>query len=620
MSPRTTRTSGPTEHKSLSPRARAKPAAKPVAKPQVELPASVTLRQLSALISVSPVELIKQLMRQGFMANINQTLDYDTAARMATDLGFEVARRATSPSTAGADEAKRQVLSEDAKKHLQPRPPVVTVMGHVDHGKTSLLDSIRKTNVVAQEAGAITQHIGAYQAEVDGQKITFIDTPGHQAFTAMRARGAHVTDIAVLVVAADDGVMPQTIEAISHAKAAGVPVVVAVNKIDKAGANVDQIKQQLAEQGLVIEEWGGDVICIPISAKKGQGISDLLEHILLLAEILELKASRAGPGVGTIIEAAMDKTKGPMATVLVQKGTLALGDTVFVGGIVGKIKAMFNDKGKPVKKAGPATPVKILGLQSVPQAGDLLTAAKNEREAKLAAETLRSERQQGSQVPKGARLEDLASLSQAEKAKELNIVLRTDVQGSIEPVRDSLQQITTDQVMVRVIHADTGSITEGDVMLALASKGVVVGFNTRPTLGAQKMAELHRVQIRQYKVIYELVDDMQKASRGLLEPTYVDVLVGRAEVREVFSSSKWGKIAGSYVVEGKMLRNAMARVVRKGKMIHESNVVSLRRFKDDAKEVATGMECGIGVEGFGDYEVGDIIEAYRKEQAGESSN
>jgi translation initiation factor IF-2 len=324
--------------------------------------------------------------------------------------------------------------------------------------------------------------------------------------------------------------------------------------------------------------------------------------------------------VGTIIEATMDKTKGPMATVLVQKGTLALGDTVFVGGIVGKIKAMFNDKGKPVKKAGPATPVKILGLQSVPQAGDLLTAAKNEREARLAAETLRSERQQGSQVPKGARLEDLASLSQAEKAKELNIVLRTDVQGSIEPIRDSLQQITTDQVTVRVIHVDTGSITEGDVMLALASKGIVVGFNTRPTLGAQKMAELHRVQVRQYKVIYELVDDMQKASRGLLEPTYVDVLVGHAEVREVFSSSKWGKIAGSYVLDGKMLRNAMARVVRGGKMIHESNVTSLRRFKDDAKEVAAGLECGIGVEGFGDFEIGDIIEAYRKEQAGEASS
>jgi translation initiation factor IF-2 len=626
MSPRTTKTSGTTKRRSTGAakrkssahkaKAQSQSAHKAKTQPQVELPTSTTVRQLAELIKASPVEIIKQLMREGFMANINQSLDYETAATIAMEHGCEVSQQPISQPLTAVEEIKQHTLSKTTKRGQKPRPPVVTVMGHVDHGKTSLLDAIRQTNVVDQEVGAITQHIGAYQADIEGRKITFIDTPGHEAFTAMRARGAHATDIAVLVVSADDGVMPQTAEAISHAQAAGVPIVVALNKIDKAGANPEQVKQQLTEHGLLIEEWGGDVICIPVSAKKGQGIPDLLEHILLVAEMLELKANPSGPAVGTIIEAAMDKTKGPMATVLVQSGTLSLGDTVLVGDTVGRLKAMFDDRGNMVKEAQPATPVKILGLQSIPQAGDTLTAVKDERKARSLAETLREERLLSSQQTlRGSRLEEFSAQTQEGKVKELNIVLRTDVQGSIEPIKDSIEQINTEEIAVRVIHADSGSITEGDIMLALASKGIVVGFNTKPTLGAQRLAELHRVQIRSYKVIYELIEDIQKALRGMLEPTYVDVLVGRAEIRDIFSSSKWGKIAGAYVLEGKVTRNATARIMREGNMLHEAPIGSLRRFKDDAKEVTAGLECGISIDDFGEFQVGDIVEAYQKEQA-----
>jgi len=579
------------------------------------------VRQLSESLNVSAVEIIKQLMRQGFMANINQYLDYETAASVAESLGAEATKLVASSSPAAAEEKDQVEVSVEAAKALQPRPPVVTVMGHVDHGKTSLLDAIRETNVAEQEEGAITQHIGAYQVEVAGRKITFLDTPGHEAFTAMRARGAQVTDVAVLVVSADDGVMPQTIEAMSHAKAAKVPIVVALNKMDKAGANPDQVKQQLVGQGLLIEEWGGDVICIPISAKKKQGIGEILEHILLVAEMLELKADPTGPAVGTIIEASMDRTKGPLATVLVESGTLSMGDSVLVGETAGKIKAMYDDKGNTIKEAGPAVPVKILGLQGVPSAGDSLAVIEDDKQARALAETLREEKQRGMQLgPRGSRLEEFSAQAGQGKSKELTIVLRTDVQGSIEPIKDSLEQISSDDVGVTVLHGDSGSINEGDVMLALASRGIVVGFNTQPTLGAQRLAELHKVEIRSYKVIYELVEDIEKAVRGMLEPTYVDVLVGRAEVRNIFSSSKWGKIAGCYVLEGKMVRNAMARVKRKDKVLNESNIGGLKRFKDDAKEVATGLECGVSVDGFGEFEVGDIIEAYQKERTDGTSN
>jgi translation initiation factor IF-2 len=482
-------------------------------------------------------------------------------------------------------------------------------MGHIDHGKTSLLDAIRQTNVIATEAGGITQHIGAYQVEIDSRKITFIDTPGHEAFTAMRARGAQVTDIAVLVVAADDGVMPQTIEAISHARAAGVPIVVAINKIDKPNANVEQVKKQLSEQGLLIEEWGGDVICVPISAKKKQGISELLENILIVAEMLELKANPHCSASGAIIEAGLDRTKGPIATVLVQNGTLSIGDNVVVGDTWGKVKAMFTDAGKRVKSSGPATPVKILGLNGVPRAGDILKVVSCEREAKIVAQKRRQEKQLQTGV---ISLDNLSSRIQ--QGKELNIVLKADVQGSIEPLRNSLEQLEMDKLKVHIIHSGSGSITEGDVLLALASKGIVIGFNTRPDPGAKQLAELEGVDIRCYEVIYDLADDVEKALKGMLEPSYIEVIEGRAEVRAVFSSSKHGKVSGAYVQSGKVSRGALARIFRQGQKVHQSSVSSLRRFKDDVKEVEAGFECGIGIEGFSQFEIGDIIEVYKKEK------
>jgi len=572
--------------------------------PRVDLPPSMTVKQLADILKVEPVTVIKRLMRKGIMAGINKTIDFDAAAMVAVDLGHKVRHK---PKT------ERHVVPSHkvtAKGKLQFRPPVVTVMGHVDHGKTTLLDAIRKTNVTAHEAGAITQHIGAYQAEVNGRKITFLDTPGHEAFTAMRARGARATDIVVLVVAADDGIMPQTVEAIDHAKAAEVPIVVAINKIDKADANIERVKQQLSEQNLIIEEWGGEVVCVPISAKKGQGISDLLENLFLVADILELKADPDCAAEGVVIEAKLDKAKGALATLLVQRGTLEVGNIIVAGSTWGKIKAMFDDKGKRISKAEPSNPVEVLGINGVPRSGDGFTVVADEHQARNIVgerETVRAH------VPLS--LSALSSQISEGKVKELNVILKTDVQGSIEPIKNSIEQLSTEEVRANVIHAASGSITESDVLLAAASKGIIIGFNTSPAPGAQQLAEAEGISIQRYDVIYRLEEDVSKALKGMLEPTYVEVVGGRAEIRAIFGSGKRGKVAGVYIKEGKAWRNAQVKVLRQNKVVCESRIASLKRFKEDATEVSAGLECGVGVEGFTDFAIGDIMEFYRVERA-----
>ncbi|MBI4334950.1 MAG: translation initiation factor IF-2 [Chloroflexi bacterium] len=580
----------------------------------MELPASITVKDLAGRLGVTPVQVIKQLMRNGIMANVNQELPYEVAAVVARDFNFEM-KDIPKKLTAVAGSKKSARFREEPSKDQVIRPPVVTIMGHVDHGKTSLLDAIRHTNVIATEAGGITQHIGAYQVESDGKRITFLDTPGHEAFTAMRARGANVTDIAIIVVAADDGVMPQTVEAIDHARAAGVPVIVAINKIDKPGANPEKIKKQLGELGLVLEEWGGEVITVNVSAKKNLGIPELLENILVLAEVSELKASPNKPAAGTVVEAEMDKNQGPLATVLIQSGTLHVGDVVVVGTTGGKVKAMLNDKGKRVRKAEPAAPVIVLGLDTVPQAGDILEAVAGEKEARAILEKRGLQKQREAAAPKkAASLDQLYSQIREGQVKDLNIILKTDVQGSIEPIRLSLEKLSTDQVKVKTIHSGTGTITESDVLLAIASRAIIIGFNSKPEPGAKKMAELEGVDIRNYSVIYNLVEDVEKAMKGMLEPVYEEVVDGRATVKSVFPSGKKTRAAGCQVNEGKLVRAVLARVVRAGKVIHQSTIASLRRFKEDVKEVATGFECGVGVDGFNDFVPGDVIEAYHKER------
>jgi len=571
--------------------------------PQVELPPSITVRQLADVLKAEPTKIIKLLMRKGIMANINQSIDFDTASTTAIDFGY-IAKAAKEPRALPS-------RKEKGKGKLSVRPPVVTVMGHVDHGKTTLLDVIRKTNVTAHEAGAITQHIGAYQALVNGRKITFLDTPGHEAFTVMRARGAQATDIVILVVAADDGVMPQTVEAIDHAKAAKVPIVVAINKIDKPDGNPERIKQQLTDLGLVVEEWGGDTVCVPISAKQGQGIPDLLENIFLVADILELKAAPDSAAEGVIIEAKLDKTKGPLATFLIQKGTLRLGDVVVAGGTWGKIKAMFDDKGKQIHKAEPSTPVEVLGLNDVAKPGDLFVVLSDEHEARSIVE-----KQKYPRLRPTLSLSALSSQISDGQLKELNIVLKTDVDGSIEPIKSSIERLGTEKAKARVIHAASGSITESDVVLASASKGIIIGFNTPTSPGATQLANIEGVSIQQYDVIYKLIEDMESTLKGMLEPTYTEVLSGRAEVRVVFPSSKSRKIAGIYIMEGKVWRDAQVKMLRKNKIIGESRISSLKRFKDDVAEVSAGLECGLGIEGIIDFQVGDIIEFYRQEKIG----
>ncbi len=571
---------------------------------RVEIPATVVVRDLAELLDTSPIEVIKELMKNGVMAAINQSVDYEAAAAVARQLEFEPHRREEE-----AVAVERKEVEEEAA-NLQPRPPAVTVMGHVDHGKTSILDAIRETNVTDSEAGSITQHIGAYQVEVKGEKITFIDTPGHEAFTAMRARGATVTDIAVLVVAADDGVMPQTLEAIDHAKAAEVPIIVAINKIDLADANTERVKQQLAEREVVIEEWGGDVIAVPVSAKTKEGLQDLLEHILLVAEISELKADPDRPAQGTIIEAELDPSRGAMATTIVQTGTLKVGDVVVAGDTSGRVKAMFDERGQRLKKAGPSTPAKIMGLSDVPHAGDVLKVVADERAAREEMEA--RERERTTAAERAATLESFSGDIAAGKAKELNVVLKADVQGSAEAVQQALAGLSSDRARVRVIHSGTGKITESDVMLARASEGIVIGFNVRTEPGAVRVADSEGVDIRHYDVIYHLTEDVERALTGIMEPVTREVMDGHAEVRAIFRV-RGGRVAGCMVIDGLIRRNSQVRIKRGEEVVRTSRVSSLRRFQEDVREVQAGLECGIGVEGFNDFQEEDVIEAFHTE-------
>jgi translation initiation factor IF-2 len=575
----------------------------------VKLPRHVTVRELSDLLEATPVEIIKQLMKRGVMAAVNQSVEYDIAASVAEELGFAVE---SEEPAAGAEGERVEQDAED--KELEVRPPVVTVMGHVDHGKTSLLDAIRETNVTAQEVGAITQHIGAYQVDVNGHKITFIDTPGHEAFTALRARGARVTDIVVLVVAADDGVMPQTREAIDHAKAAKVPMIVAVNKVDLPAADPNKVKTQLTQHDVVIEEYGGDVPAIEVSARTKQGLNDLLDHINLVAEISELKANPNLPAEGTIIESVKDPNRGPMATVIVQKGTLRVGDGVVAGESWGKVKAMFDDKGQRVTEAGPSMPVAVMGLGSVPKPGDLFTVVDDEREAREIAEQRQRDAGEGAQM-RAVTLEAVSGDIAAGRVRDLNVVIKADANGSLEAIRGSLEQLDQPDVRLNVIHTGVGTINESDVMLAMASKAIIVGFHVKTEPGGRNLAESERVDVRHYQIIYELIEDIEKAVKGLMQPVMVQVVDGHAEVRAVFKV-KGGKIAGCYVQDGAVRRNSLARVLRGGEMVHESRVTSLKRFQDDVREVTAGLECGIGLERFDEYAEGDVIEAFHTEQKG----
>ncbi len=579
-------------------------------KVHVLIPDEITVGQLAERMKRPATEIIKKLMLLGIMASVNETIDFDTASLIVEELGgtFEKEIILT-------EEDKLFNDVPDSPEQLKPRSPVVVVMGHVDHGKTSLLDSIRNTNVTDGEFGGITQHIGAHRVRVGDKKITFLDTPGHEAFTAMRARGAMVTDIAILVVAADDGIMPQTIEAINHARAAEVSIIVAINKIDKEGANPDRVKQELTEQGLVPEEWGGDTICVEVSAKKGINIDKLLEMVLLVAEMRELKANPDRPAKGTVIESKLDKGRGPVATVLVQNGTLRVGDIVVAGTAVGHVRAMNDDKGRSVKKAGPSIPVEILGLSEVPEGGDTFYAVDDERKAREVVENRKfKEKQSKQQKASAISLDNLFEHIESGKMKDLNIIVKADVQGSVEAVTQSLTRISNDEVRVNVIHGAVGGVTESDVMLASASGAIIVGFNVRPTPGAAAAAENDEVDIRLYRVIYDAIEDIEKALKGMLEPTFREAVTGHAEIRTTFRVSGVGTIGGAYVTDGKILRSSKVRVVRDGIVIHEGELGSLKRFKDDVKEVASGYECGLSIDKFNDIKDGDVVEAYVMEQ------
>lgn len=567
---------------------------------KIQVPSSATVREVSELFNLPVSQIIMTLMNMGIIANINKELDQGTIISLAEK--FNIPVEIPQPQKLRlAGKLKIQTTEGD------PRAPIVTVLGHVDHGKTTLLDTIRKTNVTATEAGGITQHIGAYQVEVDGRKITFIDTPGHEAFTALRARGAKVTDIAILVVAADDGVMPQTIEAIDHARAAEVPIIVAINKIDKPEANVDRVKTQLSEIGLIPEEWGGDTIMVPISAKKNIGIDHLLEMVLLLADIMEIKARYDTLAKGTIIETVLDKGKGPVAIAIVLEGTLKVGDLVVTSGIYGKVRALFNDKGERIKKAVPSMPVQIVGLPKLPIAGENFVVVENERKAKELIAQWNEEAQKQREV---LSLESISLKIDRGELKALNLILKADTQGSLEAIEKFLKDINVEGVSLSIVRRGVGNITEGDVLLAKASKSIIVGFNVETELGVSKLAENEGVSIKTYNIIYELIDDINLALKGLLKPEKQEILLGKAEVRQVFKSSKIGNIAGCYVLEGKVVRNSNVRVKRNGSVIYEGKLSSLKRFKEDVREVQAGYECGIFIEGFGDYREHDIIESY----------
>lgn len=574
---------------------------------EIEIEDSITIKELSEKIGVNSTELITKLIGLGVMASINESIDFETASIIGEEYGFKIINSNNTEEL----EDEYNLDFEDDPEELRPRAPVVTVMGHVDHGKTSLLDSIRKTSVTEREAGGITQHIGASIVDADKKKIVFLDTPGHEAFTSMRARGTKVTDIAILVVAADDGVMPQTIEAINHAKAANVPIIVAINKMDKQDANPDRVKQELVEHGLVPEDWGGDTITVPVSALKNEGIDELLEMILLIAEMQELKANPNRNAVGTVIEAQLDKSKGPMASIIIEKGTLEVGDMVVCGSASGRIRAMFDDKGRKVKKAGPSIPAAILGLSEVPEAGDKLYAVDDEKTARNIAENKKEQiREEHLKSTQKVSLDDLFERIQLGEIKDLNIIIKADTRGTIDAIRQSLEKLENEEVKVNIIHGGVGGITEGDVMLASASNAIIIGFNVRPTLSAIDMANLEKVDMRTYRIIYEAIEDIKAAIKGMLDPKYEEETLGRAEVRATFKVPNIGTVAGIYVQHGKMTRNSRIRLLRNDTVVFEGEVSSLKRFKDDVREIATGYEGGLGLENFNDIKEGDILEAY----------
>ena len=577
---------------------------------EVEVPDEISVGDFAQKLNMSPTVIVKKLFELGIMASVSQVIDFDTASLIGDDLGFTVNKEIIV-----TDEDRLFNDVEDDPASLESRSPVVVVMGHVDHGKTSLLDAIRKTNVIANEAGGITQHIGAYRVRVNNRKITFLDTPGHEAFTAMRMRGAQVTDVAILVVAADDGIMPQTIEAINHAKAAEVTIIVAINKIDKEGANPDRIKQELTEYGLVPEEWGGDTICVPISAKFNQNIDELLEMVLLVSDMKELKANPNRNAKGTVIEARLDKGRGPVATMLVQNGTLRIGDIVVAGTSVGRVRAMLDDRGNNVKKAGPSVPVEITGLSDVPDGGDIFYAVEDERKARAVVEKRKEKQKEDSIVSRAAvSLDALFDQIKEGEVKDLNIIVKADVQGSVEAVKQSLSKLSNEEVRVNCIHGGVGGVTESDVMLAAASNAIIVGFNVRPAASAVDSAKLNNVDIRLYRVIYNAIEEIEAAMKGMLAPKFREDVLGHAEVRSTFKVSGVGTIAGGYVLDGKISRNSQVRIVRDSIIIHEGILSSLKRFKDDVKEVATNYECGIGIENFNDIKDGDIIESFIMEE------
>jgi translation initiation factor IF-2 len=584
----------------------------------IELPPVITVREFAQMIKASPIEIIKALMMNGVMANINQQIDFDTAAVVASEMGFEVtleAQEAAVEEDRGEVPLWRRLIANEDPKNLVNRPPVVTILGHVDHGKTTLLDAIRNTNVAGGEAGGITQHIGAYQVEHNGRTITFLDTPGHAAFTAMRARGAQGADIVILVIAADDGVMPQTREAAAHAKAAKVPIVVALNKIDKPNADLNRVRQQLAEIGLVPDDWDGDTIVVPLSAKRKMGIEDLLEAILLVADNQDIRANPKGQAIGTVIEAELDRSKGVLATFLVQNGSLEVSDTVVVGNTYGRLRAMFDYRGRRLRQVGPSTPVSVMGLVDVPHAGDLFQVVDTEKSARaIVQERLQAQKQASTVQKQAVTLEQLFDRFQAGDVKELRLIVKADVQGSLEPVVSSLKEMSGGEIALNILYSETGNIGDNDIMLASASKAVVVGFNVQVDPSARRLAEAEGVSIRLYDIIYRLTEDIEKALKGMLEPEEKETVIGHAEVRAVFRISKVGNIAGCRVIDGEVRRNARMRVRRKNDVLFEGGISSLKHLQDDVREVRSGFECGIGLKGFNEFEVGDMLECYTVEK------
>jgi translation initiation factor IF-2 len=585
---------------------------------KIEIPGTIVVRDLAQIIEKSPIDLIKKLMSNGVMATINQSVDYDTAAIVVAEYGFEAIPEVIVEEVIETGEVPlwRQAIADEDESDLKPRPPVVTILGHVDHGKTSLLDVIRETDVATGEAGGITQHIGAYQVESKGRLITFLDTPGHAAFTQMRARGAQGADIVILVVAADDGVMPQTKEAIAHAKAARVPIIVALNKIDKSNANPELVKKQLAEQELVPDEWEGDTMVVPVSAKEKKGIDDLLEGILLVADNTDIRANPKGEVIGTIIEAELDKSKGVMATLLVQSGTLEVGNVVIAGTAHGKLRALTDYKGNPVKKAGPSTPVLVMGLNEVPSAGDVFRVVGSEKEARVIVTERANEAKSQAQMKRKTTLEDLFANVQLGEVKELNLIVKADVQGSLDPIVSELNKLGADsEIMLKVIYTETGNISDNDIMLASASNAILIGFNVQADVSARRLAEKEGVDIRLYEIIYRMTEDIEKALKGMLDPVVKEKVLGRAQVLAVFSASKFGRVAGCKVTDGELRRNAKARLLRGSDIVYEGDMGSLRHEKEDVREIKQGFECGVGFKNFKDIKVGDQLICYILEES-----